>query len=223
MNVLLVEDNRDLSGLLAKILERNNYLVTTVYSLEEAEEAVLLFDFDIVVLDRCLGDDEGLDLIDFSTSKGRKNRFLILSAMDNTSQRIQGLNAGAIDYVVKPFEPEELLARMKIVAKYPLPEAQNFKTIGQLSYDGSLRNFFMNGQSFELRRREALLLEALFLREKRIVSREVLHDAIFGVDSYTCETMLDPHVSRLRKKLKAAGCGVNIRTHRGLGYSFEQE
>jgi two-component system OmpR family response regulator len=92
-----------------------------------------------------------------------------------------------------------------------------------LSYDPASRGFLVNGEAFGLRRRESLLLEALFTRGKRVVSRETLHDAIFGVDSYTSETMLDPHISRLRKKLKAVGSGVGIRTHRGLGYSLEFE
>ena len=221
MNVLLVEDNRELSRLLVKILERNNYLVSAVYSLEEAEEAISLFDFDIVILDRCLGVDEGLSLIKFSSRRNKRNRFLVLSALDNTSDRILGLNAGAIDYIVKPFEPDELLARMKIVLRYPLEEAKDLKTLAHLSYDPVLRSFFLKDEPLELRRREALLLEALFTRERRVVRREVLHDAIFGVDSFTSEAMLEPHVSRLRKKLKAVGSGLAIRTHRGLGYSLE--
>jgi DNA-binding response OmpR family regulator len=223
MNILLVEDNLEMARLIAKFLERNHYLVTLVHLLEDAVEAVVQFDFDLIILDRCLGEQEGLALIDFCDRKAKHNRFIILSALDASIDRISGLKAGAIDYIVKPFEPDELLERVKIALNYPKPERDALETLAGLSFDPASRAFLANGRTFDLRRREALLLEALFKRGKRIVSRETLHDAIFGMDSYTSETMLDPHISRLRKKLKSVGSGVGIRTHRGLGYSLEFE
>lgn len=223
MNILLVEDNGDMASLISKFLQRNHFLVTTMHSLEDAMEAVVQFDFDLVILDRCLGEEDGLRLIDFCERKVKRNRFIILSALDASFERVSGLKAGAIDYIVKPFEPDELLERVKIALNYPKPQGVLLETQGRLSYDPASRAFLVGGETFSLRRREAMLLEALFKRGKRVVSRETLHDAIFGMDSYTSEMMLDPHISRLRTKLKAAGSGVSIRTHRGLGYSLEVE
>ena len=119
MRLLLVEDEPAMAAGLAKLLTRHAFVVDVVPDLSQARAAIQGFLYDAVLLDRTLPDGDGLQLIDFCNRIARPNRFIVLSALNRTPQRIEGLELGAYDYIVKPFEPDELIARIRVALRHP--------------------------------------------------------------------------------------------------------
>ena len=222
MKILIVEDNTEFAALLSALLRRNSYTIDVTSSLAEAREAVLQFVYDLVLLDRTLGDGDGLDLVKFCITEHRPQRFVVLSALDETAQRVLGLDTGAIDYITKPFEPDELLARIRVALKFPQEPRSAEISIGDLTYCGNTRTFTVGSRLLDLRRSELIILECLVSRPDRVLTREAIEDALYGIDLPLSTKTIDPHISRLRKKIQSAGAKVKLTAHRGLGYSLSR-
>jgi len=176
-----------------------------------------------VVLDRRLPDGDGVELIRRSQRLKTVPRYLILSALGDLDDKVHGLNLGASDYMVKPFEPKELLARIRAMLRMPRPKDGGVVTIANLSYDRGTRQFSVKDEALELRRRELEILEVLITRPRQIVSRDDLFDRLYGFDEIPSENTLDSHISRLRNRLAEAGTGVKIQTARNLGYLLQED
>jgi len=210
--VLLIEDDADLAGLLDRVLADEGYAVTRAGDGHTGLHLALTRAFDAMIVDRGLPAVEGLDLIARLRSRGVSTPILVLSALSSTEDRVSGLDAGAEDYLAKPFELTELLARLRALLRRHLDHA------GQLAVPGGSLDLTVrtvrraDGGTVELSEREAALLALLAARPGVVFSRGELLDLVF--DDAESETVVDTYVHYCRRKL---GRGV-IATVRGLGY-----
>ncbi|MDO5658419.1 MAG: response regulator transcription factor [Paracoccus sp. (in: a-proteobacteria)] len=218
MRLLLVEDEPEMAEALGAALRRHNINVDTAPSLEIAREALENNVHDVVLIDRQMPDGDGLSLVPLLRSRPRPVPSIVISALGETHQRIDGLNIGADDYLPKPFELDELLARINAVlrrAPEVLPETIR---LGALEYDLHAREVRVSGAKIDLTRRELLILETLLRRPGRTVVKSALEDAVYGFDDEIQSNSLEANMSRLRRKLADAGAGVEIHNVRGVGY-----
>jgi two-component system OmpR family response regulator len=218
MRILLVEDEAELAQALAAALRQNQAVVDVAGSLREAQDAVLAGQHEVIVLDRGLPDGDGLSLIEFLRANGIAAAVLVLTAMADISERVLSLDGGADDYLAKPFSMDELMARVRALARRPALRANPVTALARLQFDHLQRQAHVDTQSLLLTRRELLVLEALLEQRGRTVLRESLHDRVYGQEGDIHSNALDTHVSRLRSKLDKAGAQVEIHAIRGVGY-----
>ncbi|KPU97720.1 two-component system response regulator [Variovorax paradoxus] len=218
MRILLVEDEAELAQALAAALRQNQAVVDVAGSLREAQDAVLAGQHEVIVLDRGLPDGDGLSLIEFLRASGIAAAVLVLTAMADISERVLSLDGGADDYLAKPFSMDELMARVRALARRPALRANPVTALARLRFDHLQRQAHVDAQSLLLTRRELLVLEALLEQRGRTVLRESLHDRVYGQEGDIHSNALDTHVSRLRSKLDKSGAQVEIHAIRGVGY-----
>lgn len=223
MRLLLVEDEPDMAEALGAALQRHDINVDYAATLEIAREALENDVHDVVLIDRQMPDGDGLSLIPWLRRRSRAVPSIVISALGTTPQRIDGLNVGADDYLPKPFEVDELLARIKaVLRRAPEPAAQVI-AMGKMLYENSTREVLINGERLALTRRELLILEALLRRPGRTVIKSMLEDAVYTFDDEIQSNSLESNMSRLRKKLADIGAGVEIHNIRGVGYFIKAE
>ena len=218
MRLLLVEDNDRLAELVVKGLSEAGFTVDRVARLDEAAAALAVAKFDTVVLDLSLPDGDGDEWLRKRRAAGDKLPFLMLTARASTGDKVKGLNSGADDYLAKPFEMEELVARLKALLRRPGGVLGLTLELGKLSFDTVHRETAVGGRRLSLSASELTLLELLLRRAGRVVPRRLLEEGLYGFDDDVGPNSLEAHVSRLRKKLEAAEAGVEIHTLRGVGY-----
>ncbi len=211
--LLLIEDDRELAGLLGRLLRQNGYAVTAAGDGQSGLHLGLTRDFDVLVVDRGLPIVEGLELLGTLRRRGVATPALVLSARDTVADRVDGLDAGAEDYLGKPFDVEELLARLRALRRRHLDRARVLSIGGgRLDLDDRTVSTGRGGATVQLSEREADLLATLASRPGRVFSRQELLDRVFsGADSAVA---VDTYVHYCRRKL---GHGV-IDTIRGVGY-----
>ena len=218
MRILLVEDEADLARALTAELRKNQAVVDLASSLRQAEDMVLMSTHDVIVLDRGLPDGDGLSLIDFLRSNDISAAVLVLTAMADVAQRVSSLDEGADDYLAKPFSTDELLARLRALARRPAVREQQSVTLGNLRFDHFTRQAQVGEKHLTLARRELLVLEVLLQHKGRTVQREFLQERVYGETEKIQSNALDTHISRLRSKLECADARVEIHAIRGVGY-----
>lgn len=223
MKILLVEDEPELAAATQRLLRRHNYIVDVAEDLSVARSALMNSPYEIVVLDRRLPDGDGTELIHFANDNHLMCKFLVLSALGELQERVEGLDFGADDYMVKPVEPEELLARIRAAERRPTPQVGKVLQVGHLRLDCDTRNFSVKGGTLVLPRREMVILEQMMHAANRVVGREAMEKAMYGYDEQFESNTLESHMSRLRKSLAAHDCGVRIHTVRGVGYMLREE
>ncbi|WP_315836562.1 response regulator transcription factor [Bradyrhizobium prioriisuperbiae] len=222
MRILVVEDEPEIASLLRTALERQDIVVDHVVLLADAEEAARRGVHDAIILDRRLPDGDGLTLVPRLRSLGVAIPVIVLTARRDLPDRIEGLNCGADDYLTKPFALEELLARLRTVLRRAAGLGVNEVRFGTLTFNLHHRAASVANSPVHLSRRELLVLETLIRRGGRTVSRSVLEEAVYGFQEEIQPNAIDPHVSRLRRKLTEAGAAVEIRSVRGIGYLLRQ-
>jgi len=214
MRILLIEDDASLGEAVRDHIAAEAHAVDWVRSIGDAEAALAGVDFDLVLLDLGLPDGRGLDFLTRLRARGSTTPVIIVTAMDQISWRIEGLNAGADDYLVKPFDLSELSARLAAVARRYTGNPNPLLSVGELSIDLAHRAVMRRGVAARLTGREWALLERLLRRPGAIVSKPELEDTIYAFGSEIESNAVEVYVSRLRRKL-----GVDaITTVRGLGY-----
>jgi DNA-binding response OmpR family regulator len=222
MRVLIVEDQCEIASLLADRLTRSGYVADSVGTLAEATEAVAQFDYPVILLDRRLPDGDGVSMLKTIRATTPGARVLLVTALRSIDERIDGLDAGADDYLTKPFDVDELLARIRAVLRRPDGALVPRVTLGDLSFDLNQSEAFVRGRPFVVSKRELLLLEALLRRAGRAVKHATLISEIYGLDDSVQVDALKMSVSRLRQRLKDCDAGVEIHTLRGIGYLIER-
>jgi DNA-binding response OmpR family regulator len=178
---------------------------------------------ELVLLDRTLPDGDGLGLIPQLRVDTPGVPIIVLSARGELTDRVAGLDDGADDYLVKPFDLEEMLARIRAVQRRPNDLAPDEIVIGDLAFDMAYGEARVRSARLDLQRREVRVLTTLLRRRGRIVVRESLEEAVYGFDDMIQSNTLDSHVSRLRRKLSGADAGVEIHTVRGVGYLLREK
>ncbi|MBB6484620.1 response regulator transcription factor [Rhizobium lusitanum] len=218
MHILLVEDEPEMASVLMTALKRQDVVVDHASNLADAEAMARFGTYDAIVLDRRLPDGEGLTLIPRLRALHIEAPVIALTAMSDLRDRIIGLDAGADDYLGKPFATEELVARLKALHRRPYVLRADQAIVGRLTYDFRYREALINDQALELPRRERLVLETLIRRPGRTVMRGMLEEAVYALDDEIGSNALDAHISRLRRKLDDVSAGIEIRAVRNLGY-----
>jgi two-component system, OmpR family, response regulator len=218
VRILLLEDEPEMASVLLTALHRRGILVDHAATLADGARHVEATPYDALVLDRRLPDGDGLALVARLRAAGDPVPVLMLTARDALDERVRGLDAGADDYLGKPFAVEELLARLRALLRRPAETRQELLQVARLCFDLAHREASVAGHRMELPRRELLALELLMRRGGRTVLREALERAVFGFDVEIQSNALDTHVSRLRRKLADTGAGVEICGIRGVGY-----
>ena len=213
MRILLIEDDTVL-GAAVRDQVADGHSVDWVQRLDAAGDAIAGAAFDLVLLDLMLPDGRGIPFLRKLRAKGDVTPVIILTALDQISDRIEGLNAGADDYLVKPFDLAELSARIGSVARRYAGNPNPIVTHGPLAIDLAARSIHRDGRPVPLTAREWALFEAFLSRPGQLLSKAQLEDKLYAFGSDVESNTIEVHVSRLRKKLGAAV----IETERGLGY-----
>jgi two-component system OmpR family response regulator/two-component system response regulator TctD len=219
MRILLAEDDAIIADGLIRALRKAGYAVDHVGNGLDADTALLSQTFDLLILDLGLPKLHGIDVLRRLRSRKSVTPVLILTAQDGIEDRVRGLDAGADDYLTKPFALPELEARVRALTRRGTGQATRIE-FGALSYDQAERIVKVHGQLIDLSAREMAVLEVLMLRAGRLVGKEQLVDHLCGWGEEVSTNAIEVYVHRLRKKIETAG--VRIATLRGLGYCLEK-
>jgi len=222
MRILLVEDDPDLSRALQSGLERQGVVADAVGSLQQAAAALREPVHQLLLLDRQLPDGDGIGFVAAARALRPNLPVIMLTAKGELGDRVEGLDVGADDYLVKPVAIEELMARIRAVSRRPAEMITPTLRLGELEFDFEAQQAHVNGQPLPLPRRQLLVLQALAMRQGRTVTRRGLEAAVYGFDDEIQSNALDAHVSKLRKALQQAGAGVEIHVIRGVGYLMSE-
>ncbi|MFM0041774.1 response regulator transcription factor [Paraburkholderia sediminicola] len=218
MRILLIEDEVELASAIQSALEKRKMVVDYVSTLSMACYAMNEVMYKLVLLDRKLPDGDGLSIIPNLRSSSPGVAIIVLSAICDVTARVEGLDAGADDYLAKPFSMDELLARLRALDRRPAVLREPEACIGRLVFDFEAKEASVDGERLGLQRRELLVLQALIERRGKTVRRESLSTQVYGFDRDIASNALDSHVSNLRRKLDHADAGVEIHAMRGIGY-----
>lgn len=222
MRILLVEDHPSLAEAVTEALKRAGYAVDHAGSAAMARHMSKLTEYSIVILDLGLPDGDGLQLLPILRKNGTVP-VIVLTARDQLTDRLSGLDGGADDYIVKPVEMPELIARCRAVLRRPGERGASILSVATLKLDIITRTVTVNEQLVNLRRREVTVLEQLMRATGRVLSRRVLEEAVYGFDDEFSPNALEASISRLRRSLDASGCTIPIVTVRGVGWMLPKE
>jgi len=220
MRVLIAEDDQVLADGLLRSLRATGYAADHVANGSEADAALAAHEFDLVILDLGLPKLHGLDVLRRLRARGSKVPVLILTAADGVEQRVTGLDAGADDYMAKPFSLQELEARVRALMRRGLGAATALVKHGPLAFDATGRVCYINDQMIELSAREISLLEVLLQRAGRLVSKDQLVERLCEWGEEVSNNAIEVYIHRLRKKIEHGP--IRIATVRGLGYCLEK-
>ncbi len=220
LRLLLAEDERSLSRAVTTILEKNNYSVDAVYDGAEALDYLQSGSYDAVILDVMMPKLDGLTVLKRLRAKGDRTPVLMLTAKAEIEDKVAGLDGGADDYLTKPFDTRELLARLRVLTR-GVQTVDTQMHYGNITLDRA--SFELSGPngSFRLAKKEYQMMEILMSNPHNLVSTERLMERIWGYDSEAEINVVWVYVSYLRKKLTAIGANVQIRAARNAGYSLE--
>jgi two-component system response regulator TctD len=220
MRLLLVEDNTVLADWLSRTLRRQQYAVETVDNGADADYLLRTETYDLVLLDLALPKLDGHEVLRRLRERGNATPVLVLTADNSTRSRVTELDHGADDYVAKPFEVEELEARIRVLLRRSAHVANPQIVCGDLVFNGATRDFTLGGQPLVLTPRERTVLEVLVMKVGVTVSKSVLGQSLPSVEDSVSADAIEIYVHRLRKKLE--GSDATIVTLRGLGYLLRQ-
>ncbi|PWB81383.1 MAG: two-component system response regulator [Methylocystaceae bacterium] len=218
MRILIVEDQYEMAKLIADRIGDAGYVSDHVGDIPNALEALRAHDYPLMLLDRRLPDGDAIEALSTIRRIRPEIRILLVTALHSTSDKIDGLDAGADDYLAKPFDADELLARIRASLRRPGGRPLPLVIVGDLSFDLNSREAFVAGEPLLLHKREMLLLETLVRRTGRAVTHDTLIEEIYGLSGTVQFDALKMLVSRVRQRLKESRAGAEIYTARGIGY-----
>lgn len=223
MRILLAEDEVALNKALSKILQRNNYTVDSVFNGMDALDYLKSGLYDLAILDVMMPKTDGLTVLKELRALKNEVPVIILTAKSQTEDKVCGLDLGADDYMTKPFETDELLARIRAVTRRGEGDKTSVLTLGNLTLDLKTYQLSVESQSLKLNHKEFQLMELLMKNPKNIISSEKFMDKIWDFESNADLSVVWVYISGLRKKLSDLGANVKIKTSRNAGYYLEQD
>ena len=223
MRILIAEDEKTLNATLKKRLEEQSYSVDACLDGQEALDYLDSAEYDVVLLDIMMPKKSGLEVLRALRKKGRQTPVLLLTAKDGIEDRVDGLDAGADDYLVKPFAFEELMARIRVMLRKKSGQSSNLLSVGDLTLDLGTHTVVRDGQPISLSSREFALLRYLVMNQGMILSRDQIEQHIWNYDYEGSSNMIDVYIRYLRKKIDDPIEKKLIHTVRGAGYVLREE
>lgn len=223
MRVLVAEDAKDMNRLIVKTLTRAGYSVDGCYNGEEALDFLAGAEYDAILLDVMMPKMDGYALLEKLRSQGMDTPVLFLTARDAISDRVKGLDLGADDYLVKPFDFEELLARIRAMTRKKAGKRSNVFTLGDLQVDAQSHTVTRGGQEINLLPKEFTILEYMIRNQGTVLSREQLENQIWNYERSGSSNNIDVYISKLRKKIDGDGQSRLLHTIRGVGWVLRTE
>ena len=223
MKILVVEDEKDLNRVITKHLKKNNYSVDSCFDGEQALDYVLYGEYDLIITDIMMPKIDGYEFIKQLRVKGNSTPVIMLTAKDSLDNKILGLDSGADDYIVKPFEFDELLARIRVLMRRNYGFATNIIQVDDVVLDISKKQVTRSGESIVLTGKEYEVLEYLFKNKTGIISREQILNHVWDYDYEGTSNIIDVIVKNIRKKLDVGSKKPIIHTKRGLGYFVKED
>jgi DNA-binding response OmpR family regulator len=221
MRILVVEDERGIADFVTQGLHEAGYAVDLARDGDDGLDMALSTDFDVILLDIMLPKMDGIAVVKSLRQNKKKTPVLLLTARDSVNDRVKGLDAGADDYLVKPFAFPELLARVRALLRRPAVAVETTVEIGNLVLDTVRCEVLKNGESVDLSAREFGIMEYLMRNEGRTLTREQIEEHVWNFDSALGSNIVDVYIGYLRKKIDSPGKESVIRTVRGIGYRLE--
>lgn len=224
MRVLIIEDDQNLSDVLSLQLQHEGFETDCIYHGADAVFYALQNVYDVIILDRMLPGMDGLTILKLLRENQIHTPVILATALDSIEERITGLNCGADDYIVKPYDIRELIARIYALVRRP-SNLENIKTLsfGDLVFDLAEGNLSVRERKIHLSKRERLLLEYFLKNPNQTLSRRLLYTRIWGIDGEVEDGNLDTYIYYLRKHLRSLGSHVQISTVHGTGYKLEEK
>lgn len=222
MRLLLIEDNDRLADLLSNIISDAGFAVDRTADIAAAFEALDGAKYELILLDLGLPDGDGMDVLRALRAKKNCALVLVVTAKSDVVDRVQTLNAGADDYLVKPFSPDELLARIHALLRRRGALNPDVLTLGNVVFDTVSLTLLVADKPVKLPRREICVLAELIRRQGRVLRRETLEEAIYPYGAEVTPNAIEASISRLRRKLEAANASVSITALRGIGYLLSE-
>ncbi len=220
MRILLAEDEKALSKAIVKIFEKNNYSADAVYNGEDALSYLEMGNYDAAVLDIMMPKMDGITVLKRIRAEGNQIPVLMLTAKSEIEDRVLGLDSGANDYLPKPFDTRELLARIRSITRAK-SETDTKLTVGNVTLDRATYELSSPTGSFRLANKEYQMMEYLMVNPRRVLSAEMFMEKIWGYDAEAEINVVWVYISYLRKKLTALGADIQIKSSRNAGYSLE--
>lgn len=221
MRILIVEDEVSLSNVLSEILQKKNYVTDAVYDGVSGLDYALTDAYDVIILDVMLPKMNGIEMLNELRRQGNSTPVLMLTAKSEIEDKIEGLDCGADDYVTKPFETAELLARIRAVSRRKEVFVADSRVFDDLTLDTDTLKISTQSGSIKISLKESQILEILMLNPRQIISKEQFIEKVWGYDFEGEYNSVEVYISFIRKKLKAIKSRVKIQAHRGAGYSLE--
>ncbi|HRE65705.1 MAG TPA: response regulator transcription factor [Cyclobacteriaceae bacterium] len=222
MKLLIIEDEKQLVKSMAQFLRQEGYVCEIAYTASEANEKILLFDYDCILLDISLPDGNGLKILEKLREKNKADGVIMITAKNSLDDRVKGLNLGADDYLPKPFFMPELNARISAVVRRKRFDGNNKIAFQEITVDLLAKTVMVSDTEVELTRKEYDLLIFLLANKNRVVSKNAIAEHLSGDDAELLDKFdfIYSHMKNLKKKLTEAGCEDYIKTVYGLGYKL---
>jgi DNA-binding response OmpR family regulator len=219
MRLLLVEDEQNLSDALVAIFEDNKYSVDAAYDGETGRDMAETGIYDVIILDRMLPIKDGVQILREIRANKINTPVLFLTAKDGIEDKVSGLDAGADDYLVKPFATKELLARVRALSRRPAQQNETEKLqYGLLTLDTLRCEVTNSKETIKLTFKESQLLELFMRNKEQVITKEQILDKVWGLNSDVEMNNIEIYIHYLRRKLDPENCGIQIETIRGIGY-----
>lgn len=225
MKILIVEDEKELSDVIAGSLEKEHFVVETACDFHSASEKIALYEYDCILLDITLPGGNGLQLLEEAKRTGKEENIIIISAKNSLEDKISGLALGADDYLTKPFHIAELNARIKAVLRRKKLDGKNIIEIANLSMDINERLVTVSGHQLQLNRKEFDILNYFLFNKNRLVTKTALAEHVWGdsIDNADNFDFIYYQMKNLRKKLQEAAAAIEIESVYGVGYKLVEK
>ncbi len=222
MRLLLIEDDKELCDAVAVHLKKEGYELDICNDGNDVFYYLSSYNHDVIILDRMLPGLDGLTILDKLRKKGITTPVIMITAMNGINDRIDGLDSGADDYLVKPFVVEELQARIRALLRRPRRmESSDALQYGDITFDINTYELKCEDKNVSLSKREGALLEFFLLNKGQLLNRDQILSRVWGMDNFVGDGNIDNYIFLLRRRLKAINTGVKIKTVHGIGYQLE--